>query len=56
LKCLQKNPSDRFLTAEALAEDIERWLNRARPLTDIGRLLRRCRRSLAGLFRLRKRA
>ena len=26
LKCLQKNPAQRYATAEALAEDLERWL------------------------------
>ena len=26
LKCLQKNPAQRYVTAEALAEDLDRWL------------------------------
>jgi serine/threonine protein kinase len=60
LKCLEKDPQKRYTSAQALAEDLERWLAgqpiQARPVTNISRLLRWCRRSLADLFRFSKRA
>jgi ABC-type phosphate/phosphonate transport system substrate-binding protein len=62
LKCLEKDPRRRYGTAEALAEDLDRWLRRepieARPVRAVGRLWRWCRREpklagmAAGLFLL----
>jgi hypothetical protein len=49
LKCLEKDPQRRYGSAEALAEDLDRWLAhepiRARPIGSAGRLLRWCRRN-----------
>lgn len=51
LKCLQKKPADRYPTAQALAEDLERWLSghsvTARRPTGWERLSRWCRRNPA---------
>jgi WD40 repeat protein/serine/threonine protein kinase len=48
LKCLEKNPQRRYHSAEALAEDLERWLAdlpiRARPATPLERLVKWTRR------------
>ncbi len=55
LKCLRKEPSQRYATAEELAEDLRRFLDgepiRARPIGSLARLLRWCRRNprMAGL-------
>jgi serine/threonine protein kinase/WD40 repeat protein len=51
LKCLEKDPARRYGTAEALAEDLERWLEhrpiRARPTTPAERMLKWMRRKPA---------
>ncbi|MCI0535272.1 MAG: serine/threonine protein kinase [Verrucomicrobiales bacterium] len=48
LKCLEKDPAQRYPTAQALAEELERFLNghpvRARPLGRVGKLWRWCQR------------
>lgn len=45
LKCLEKEPSQRYASAEALADDLERWLKgepvSIRPPSRAGRLIRR---------------
>jgi WD40 repeat protein/serine/threonine protein kinase len=50
-KCLQKEPARRYATAAALAEDLQRFLNRepilARPVNSLEKLWRWCRRSPA---------
>jgi WD40 repeat protein/tRNA A-37 threonylcarbamoyl transferase component Bud32 len=58
LKCLEKEPARRYRSAEALAEDLKRWLNgepiQARPARWPSRAWRWCRRKplLAGMTAL----
>src|SRR5262249_37553197 len=58
LKCLEKEPAQRYASAEELAQDLERWLHgeptQARRVGAIGRTWRWCRRNpvMACLFAL----
>ncbi|HEX5220924.1 MAG TPA: protein kinase [Verrucomicrobiae bacterium] len=49
LKCLEKDPTHRYGSAEALAEELERWLNKepihARPSTRVERALKWAQRN-----------
>jgi tRNA A-37 threonylcarbamoyl transferase component Bud32 len=58
LKCLQKEPSKRYGSAQAVAEDLQSWLAgepiKARPISPMHRAWRWCRRNpiIAGLLTL----
>jgi WD40 repeat protein len=58
LKCLEKAPAKRYVTAAELADDLDRWLStrpiRARRIGPAGRVVRWCRRNpvLAGVCAL----
>jgi len=43
LKCLEKSPAERYASAQALADDLGRWLNNERPQAVPGRLRRAIR-------------
>jgi serine/threonine protein kinase/WD40 repeat protein len=49
LKCLEKAPAERYSSAKELADDIDRWQAgrpiKARPVGNLGRLYRWCRRN-----------
>jgi serine/threonine-protein kinase len=53
LKCLEKEPARRYSSAEAVAEDLERWLAggpiQARPIGRLERARRWCRRHAAAV-------
>ena len=58
LKCLDKEPHRRFGSADALADDLERWLNgeptRARPPGLVGLAWRWLRRNTAAALTIRR--
>src|SRR4030095_2482102 len=51
LKCLEKNPQRRYVSAQELADELDRFLNdepiQARPISPAGKLARWCRRKPA---------
>ena len=53
LKCLRKEPTERYRSAEGLAKDLDRWLayrpTEARPLSIVGRSRLWCRRNPLGV-------